>query len=194
MSDVIPTEANALSLPGDLTATSWTPPPDLTYERWEDNIALLGRLNNATLFWIGDGIEFGECAYGEKYAQALEKTGKSYGRLKNITYTCRSVEKSRRRDNLSFSHHTVVAPLEPNEQDYWLDEAIENDWNDKEMDEAIHESQGLPAPASYTDSLEQSNGNLRQTVKRLETELEEARHCPHCGGRLVCDSGCEGHK
>ena len=171
MSDLVKTD----DLPGTVTPTSWVPPADLSYERWEANIAFLGRLSSASLFWLGDGIEFGSYAYGEKYAQALELTGKSYGRLKNITYTCRNVEKSRRRDGVSFECHTVVVPLPPDEQSEWLEQAAIEKLDDKALSAAINESRGLPPPSSYTDKLEHSNGNLKSEVVRLENELDQAR-------------------
>jgi N6-adenosine-specific RNA methylase IME4 len=55
------------------------------------------------------------------YAQAVDETEERNWR--NYKWVSAAVELSRRRDNLSFGHHQVVAPLNPEEQEYWLEEA-----------------------------------------------------------------------
>ena len=57
----------------------------------------------------------------------------SYETLKNAGWVCRQIEKSRRRDKLSFSHHYEVAGLEQKESDLLLDKAEENGWNRNEL-------------------------------------------------------------
>ena len=72
---------------------------------------------------IGDWLVYGEHTYGEMYAQALDATGFSYGTLANQVYVAQRFDFSRRRENLSFSHHQEVAALPPEEADELLDRA-----------------------------------------------------------------------
>jgi hypothetical protein len=65
----------------------------------------------------------GERKYGEKYSQAVEENVGSYGSLRNAVYVSERFDLSRRRDNLSWSHHAEVAALDPHEQNDWLDRA-----------------------------------------------------------------------
>jgi hypothetical protein len=44
----------------------------------------------------------------------------------NMVYVASRFEISRRRENLSWSHHAALAALEPTQQDHWLDLAEEN--------------------------------------------------------------------
>lgn len=44
-----------------------------------------------------------------------------YGTLRNVAWTAKQVELSRRRDNLTFSHHIEIAKFGPVEQEEWLD-------------------------------------------------------------------------
>jgi hypothetical protein len=53
----------------------------------------------------------GAAANGEKYAQAVEVTGKSYQSIADAKWVADRVELSRRRENLSWSHHVEVAAL-----------------------------------------------------------------------------------
>jgi len=42
----------------------------------------------------------------------------------NMVHVASRFEVSRRRKNLSWSHHETVASLEPDQQDHWLDRAV----------------------------------------------------------------------
>jgi phage N-6-adenine-methyltransferase len=57
------------------------------------------------------------------YAQALDATRFSYGTLRNDKYVAAAFQLSRRRDNLSWGHHQIIASLPPSEQDAALDKA-----------------------------------------------------------------------
>jgi hypothetical protein len=200
---------NELTIPGKITNTSLTLPPDLPYEQWEQIVSYLGLLVHGSRFWLGDAIEYGEHNYGQKYAQALHLTGLSYGRLSNITYTCRKVATSRRREDRSFEHHTVVAPLSPDEQSKWLEKAKREDWDPNELRDEIRKSKGFSPLGDYVGELESQNGKLktdlrqaRASVAALEAEAERELEedplgpayetwerdrgnptvtCPHCG-------------
>jgi hypothetical protein len=54
-----------------------------------------------------------ESAKWGMYDDIAEETGYETKALRNIKYVADSVESSRRKDNLSFSHHTEVAALAP---------------------------------------------------------------------------------
>jgi len=114
---------------GALTATSLTlTDPDLPYDTYEALAHFFGRVNRASLFWIGDLLLFGERVYGESYAQAAEATGLAPQSLMNTVSVCKQVPKTRRRPNLSLSMHQEVAPLEPAEQKEWLKRAETEGW------------------------------------------------------------------
>lgn len=118
--------------------------PDLPYDTYEQLGAFIGRIDDASSFWLGDWILFGEKAYkDDRYAQAAEATGLSPQRLMNVSSTCSRVPRSVRRAGLKFSHHEVVAKLEPAEQRQWLQIADEQGWSRRRLFEAIN---GAPEP------------------------------------------------
>jgi N6-adenosine-specific RNA methylase IME4 len=135
-----------LVLPGRVSTTALSLPDDLSYEDWERVGETLGRIGRAHQWWLGDWLNFGEAAYGEKYTQAINETGYEYGPLRNIAWTSSSVEVSRRRDTLSFSHHAEVAPLTPREQSGWLDKAEKFGWSVAELRKQIKTPPLLEAP------------------------------------------------
>lgn len=111
--------------------------PDLPFERFEALLALLTRFRTSAAWWIGDLVNFGEAKYGDTYAQAHEATQLSVETLSNYAWVCRSVAVKRRRPDLSFSHHEVVAALQPRAQKRWLELAAAKGWSRRELREAI---------------------------------------------------------
>jgi hypothetical protein len=77
--------------------------------------------------------------WGTKYSMALQLTGLEYQTLKNCVYVYEKVELSRRRDKLSWSHHSEVAPLNPSEQEELLERAERENWTRSELREAVRQ-------------------------------------------------------
>ncbi len=133
----------ALERLGAATATSLELPADMTFERYEALGAALGRAHRTVTWMIADWINYGERAYGEKYAQAVEALNMTPETLMNYASIGRKVPQERRRPELPFSVHALVAPLEPAEQTQWLDQAVENDWTRAELRDRLR---GSPTP------------------------------------------------
>ena len=53
--------------------------------------------------------------------------------LYNSAYVARKVDISLRREILTFSHHKLVAALDPYWQSYWLDQAERHQWSKRNM-------------------------------------------------------------
>ncbi len=98
---------------------------DPTYEEWERLGERLKYISGSVQFWLGDWVNYGENRYGEKYAQAIDATGYEYQTIANARYIAEKVEVSRRRENLPFSHHAEVAPLDIEDQELLLQKAEE---------------------------------------------------------------------
>lgn len=96
-------------------------PEGATFEQWQLMGNGLKAIDQRMMWFLGDWLNFGEAKYGEMYAQVIEGTHYDINTLKNAKWVCSRIERSRRRDNLSFSHHQEVAPLEPADQDKFLE-------------------------------------------------------------------------
>jgi len=81
-------------------------------------------VTRAAQWWLGDWINYGHARYGERYRRTATLTGYDPQSLMNMAYVASRVPTSRRRENLSWSHHAELAPLGAEEQEYWLERAI----------------------------------------------------------------------
>jgi len=107
-----------------ITPVGWVPPHDhMDHPRWVAVGRRLGGISRSNQWWLGDWLRYGIAKWGEKYVEASRITGYDVRSLANIATLAACFEMSRRRDNLSWSHHAVVAALDSDEQDRWLDMA-----------------------------------------------------------------------
>lgn len=111
---------------------------DLPIDEWAALGDRLGILGRAIQWAIGDWLNYGQIRYGETYSQFAELTGYTEQSLMNMKFVAGRVELSRRRENLSFAHHTEVAGLPPSEQDYWLQCAEVEGWSSKRLRNELH--------------------------------------------------------
>jgi hypothetical protein len=162
---------HGLTLPGIVSETAWAPPSDLRFEEWEQVGVTLGRIGRARRWWIGDWVNHGERAYGEKYTLAIDATGYEYQTVANCAYVAKAIEPSRRREGLSWSHHAEVAALEPADQEAWLDRAQAEGLTRNELRKAIKATSELPAEGTdLSDLLGEPLGGIEARDTRDEDE------------------------
>src|SRR5438874_5939790 len=106
-------------------STGLTLPPDLLFEEWQQIGDNLERATSSLAWAIGDWWVYGDRRYGER-AKAAAESRFEIRTLMNYGWVARSIESSRRREDLSFGHHQCVANLPPDQQDSWLKQAAEN--------------------------------------------------------------------
>jgi hypothetical protein len=115
------------------TETSLDLPPDLQFKDYEAIGWALGSIRDMSAWGLGDWLNYGEAAYGERYAQAVEATGRSKTTLLEYGRVARAVPRSRRRPSLTFTHHQLVAARHPDEQEELLAAAEAEGWNIEEF-------------------------------------------------------------
>lgn len=139
---------------------------EITYEQYEALGSLLGRWRRSSGWWIGDWINYGEGAWGERYAQALHETKLAEQTLLNMSYVCRQIPYERRLDGVDFSVHAVVAPLPPREQKAWLKKAKAGDWTVAELRARIKAKRTDQKPVTPPDPDGQPLPELVEEVAR----------------------------
>lgn len=107
----------------ELTPVAWAVGGELAYKDWVRHGSRLGVAGRSAGWWIGDWLRYGAARYGSKYALAARVTGYDHQTLMNMVYVATRFQISRRRENLSWSHHAELAPLDLEEQDRWLERA-----------------------------------------------------------------------
>jgi hypothetical protein len=138
----------------------------LEFDEWTHHGHRLGAAGRGAGWWIGDWLKYGEHKYGEHYASAATITGYGVQSLMNMAYVASRFEISRRRETLSWSHHSELAALPHAEQEAWLDRAAANGLSIKELRQELRNAHATPARSR------------RATAERL---LEVV--CPACGHR-----------
>jgi hypothetical protein len=148
---------------GAITPTSFScaSRPDIGVEQFTGIGVYFDYVHDGSKWWIADwGLE-GEKRFGEEFPQLAAALRRDERTILNWMYVAQRVPRSRRRESLSFTHHTLVAPLEPADQDAWLDLAESEGWSSRDLKAAIDASRQIE-PAAGHDT--------------------ESAVCPCCGG------------
>lgn len=164
-----PTPKESKSLFGEkirVDSTSLNVKKDLVFKEWEHIGAFLQYVEGSMQWWRGDWLNYGERKFGEKYAQAIEVTGRSYYTLAQYAWVAEKFNPHERSQQLTWSHHLIIAGLEKKE--------------DRTKLLRLAEKEKL------------STKQLRQEVKKLKgTQNEEDRFSDKCEV-MVKDKGvCE---
>jgi hypothetical protein len=155
---------------GFLTVVSWAPPHQLDFAEWARHGRRLGAAGRGSAWWIGDWLAYGETRYGEHYTRAAEISGYEVQSLMNMAYVASRFDFSRRRENLTWSHHAEVAALPIPEQDTWLDRSAETRLSIRALRRELREARATPARALAQEA--------------AEADEEEDVVCPSCGHRF----------
>jgi hypothetical protein len=159
-------EAGALT-PVSLSLASRT---DLDISTFEAIARFLGRIHDGSKWWVADLLLEAEARFGEAAYQVAEATGRSERTLANWVWVASRVPRSRRREELTFTHHVVVAPLEYPEQRRWLQRAVDEGFSSRELRVAIAAARALEdgdstaAAADCQELLDQAAASLRERL------------------------------
>jgi hypothetical protein len=133
----------------------------LPFESWRRLGAQVGALADASAWWIGDWLIFGQRAYPDRYKTAVSVSGLSYQTLRNYAWVASQFPVYRRRDRVSFGHHAEVASLPAADQDMWLLRSISNGWSRNELRSRLR---GASVPVAD------------RTPVAIALQVEELRH------------------
>jgi hypothetical protein len=142
-------------------------PQQLPYEKWLDIGRELAAVSTSSAWCLGDWLLHGEHAYSGRYREAIERTSLDYQTLRNYAWVARRFPPSRRRDTLSFAHHTEVAGLPQHEQDFWLRKAEEFSWSRNRLRQEVRHSLAERATADDSDEARADLGE--ETAGGMET-------------------------
>ena len=105
----------------------------MAFEDWLALGSQISRISNASSWWLGDWLVYGERQFRNRYRRALDATQLDYQTLRNYAWVARWFEASRRRSSLSFQHHAEVAALPEPDQEVWLQRAGRSRWSRNEL-------------------------------------------------------------
>lgn len=99
-----------------------------------DTSIALAQMMKSSPFWIGDFCNFLDGTFAQQYDQIVDVFGEhKYQTVANYRSVCKRVDYDDRKEELSFSHHKHVAPLDVQAQRYWLNRAVRECLTSEEM-------------------------------------------------------------
>ena len=129
-------------------------PTELPLEEWQRIGRQIFVISDASAWWLGDWLVYGQNRYPERYQKALDETGLNYQTLRNYAWVARKFEPSARHEGLSIQHHAEVAALPPDERERWLDRAERFGWSRNRLRQHLRASRaGEPEPDPAPDTL-----------------------------------------
>lgn len=117
----------------------YNPPVALTFAEWSADAVFVRAIDRANKWIAGDYCAAGE-RFGEDAFQVLgdeHAWGFGHEKMRKLTWVARNVRPQQRRQDLSWSHHMLVAPLTPDEQDDWLLLAVTKELTVEQLKEAM---------------------------------------------------------
>lgn len=108
-------------------------PAELTLDEYVSLLLSLGGIARGHQWWVGDALVEGERRYGDEFAQHADSLGLEPHTLTNWRWVADAVAPSRRRDDLTWSHHAEVARLAPADQARALASAAKQGWNVRQL-------------------------------------------------------------
>ena len=123
--------------------TSLSFPAPLAMGDWLEIGRELFVINDASAWWLGDWLVYGQSRYPDRYKRAIEGTSLHYKTLRNYAWVARKFDVSRRHGALSFQHHAEVAGLPAGEQDVWLARAEERGWSVSALRHQLRVDRGI---------------------------------------------------
>lgn len=121
-------------------------PDGLPFDEWMQRGESLALRQKAAQWHIGDFLCYGHTRYGEQYAQAEAVLNLRPSTLGGYEWVASRIEPTRRREDVDWTLHRMVAKYEPAVQDELLAQAAEAGWTVGQMREALRDRGLLPRP------------------------------------------------
>jgi N6-adenosine-specific RNA methylase IME4 len=175
------------------TTSSLTFNEDTPYEVWESVGENLKKISGAVQLWLGDWLNFGERAYGQKYSQAMDESYYEYGSLANYASTAKRTSDARKLTTgltLPISHWKQLATLETKEQVLFAEKSIKGNWTVLELRDAIRDKKKLSNPLMPKGKFDVIladppwNYNDKEAIKELGGA---EKHYPSMTVEQLCD-------
>jgi hypothetical protein len=164
------TTANAKTRSATLSKTAWIPEEEMEHAEWIVAGRRLGAIGRCSQWWVGDWIRYGNAQWGEKYVEAARVTGYDVASLRNMAWVASRFDLSLRSDELTWSHHVLLAPLVDGEQRFWLKRAAEERFSVADLRLELKRLRSKDDPPDRVES---------------GTSEPSAMVCPRCGHKMV---------
>jgi hypothetical protein len=143
---------------------------------WTELVARLAAITTGAPWWLGDALVYGDYTYGEKYAKAVEATGRSVNTLKNYRWVAGKVPPENRDAALPWRTYREIARLDTAEQADWIARVKAEGWTADDLRREI-------LAASHRD---EPTPEFEPTTEDEQSQLDQVMaKCPECGHRFA---------
>lgn len=167
--DSLDTQALQMSESGELrlgafvlTSVGLRHDTEPTQADWQQLGDVLFKLEESIQWLIGDWIAYGQDVGWGDIPTLAETLGRQAKTLHEYTYVSRHVQFSIRMENLSWSHHHLVASMDEDTQRHWLSEATQHGYSVSKLRQAISVNDVSKTPQienSLADKLNKNSFN-----------------------------------
>lgn len=143
---------------------------DVTGDDWLELGKTIKRFADGVQWLVGDWLNGAQMIYGETYKDVALEVGYTYNTVKTFAWVARNVDLSIRIDKLSFGHHYLIASLPPEEQSYWLQQAVLGNWSISKLRQMMKPQ----PPALPTGKFEKAQESLLLSYRRANADEQRA--------------------
>lgn len=119
------------------TPTSMNIPDDANDETLEMCWGLVGFIQRTNQWFIGDTARATKERRRETWEKYADRVGIAPHYAEQLAYVSEAVDASVRTEALTFAHHERVAPLLPDQQRHWLQQAVEHNLTVRQLRNSI---------------------------------------------------------
>ena len=171
-----------LFTPTGVELTGIGEPP--TLQEWKEGNRFIRSVNEACQWWWGDWSNYGEMAFGEEAAQAIDPTCTlAVETLKDYAYVAANVPKENRRrlsERPSFSHYRILVNHSPrftaDEQAEWVDRIESEKLTVRQLRKLLRDSDDRPTKTEYSIEIECRTAKDARAVKRYLRDFLDIDH------------------
>tara|TARA_R110000744_G_scaffold271950_2_gene384988 strand:- start:211 stop:858 length:648 start_codon:yes stop_codon:yes gene_type:complete len=173
--------------PAALKGMEYQPPDQQTYDEWERDGKLLRTMHHNLPWLLGDWLNYGQAAFGEKYSQALDQWDFEIDTLYHYSMVAAGFPAARRRTStsstgfqLTWTHYRRLLSMAEIDQEVWLGRAFRESLSVRELDQAIRAQLGSGKKAGDPDPLPTSQQVVLAALNSLPEKT--AQLCASHGG------------
>jgi hypothetical protein len=131
---------NAAYMPGKLLPTGWLCDNPIDAEEFAQHLQALLSIEKGSMWWLGDLLNRFEGQHGQKYAAALPTAKRDYMRCANAKWVASAYQFSLRNENLTWSHHRILAPLDEDMRALWMQRCEAEGWSVNQLRQQLQDN------------------------------------------------------
>lgn len=168
MNELVAQNTDMVDSIGMTDEISWTPPSDLTMERYLEIGHTFQQIQKSLSWWYGDLLNTGERLFGEEFAQAVDDSGKALETLIKYKAVANRIPREIRRKELSWTSHFYCAYIEIEHRGPLLELALNVGLSSRELKEVTKLSFELRADIIAAAKEGMDHDTFMQTLNRFK--------------------------